>query len=57
MAIAGDHIVVKMDDSAGTLRTFAAGDINSVELGWSLPHYMPSLKRCNRFWGPTIAIS
>jgi hypothetical protein len=33
MAIAGDHIVVKMDDSGGTLRTFAAGDINSVELG------------------------
>jgi hypothetical protein len=33
MAIAGDHVVVKLDDSAGTLRTFAVGDINSVDLG------------------------
>jgi hypothetical protein len=33
MAISGDHIVVKMDDASGTLRTFAEGDINSVDLG------------------------
>jgi len=32
MAIAGDHVVVKLDDSSGTLRTFANGDINSVDL-------------------------
>jgi len=31
--LAGDHIVVKMDDAAGTLRTFADGDITSVEVG------------------------
>jgi hypothetical protein len=30
MAIAGDYIVVKMDDSGGTLRTFAGTDIISV---------------------------
>jgi hypothetical protein len=33
MALAGDHVVVKMDDSGGTLRTFADGDIISVDLG------------------------
>ena len=33
MALAGDHVIVKMDDSAGTLRTFANGDVKSVELG------------------------
>ena len=33
MALAGDHVVVKMDDSGGTLRTFADGDIMSVDLG------------------------
>src|SRR5690349_10014995 len=33
MALAGDQVVVKMDDSSGTLRTFANGDINSVDLG------------------------
>jgi hypothetical protein len=33
MAISGDHVVVKMDDSGGTLRTFANGDIRSVDLG------------------------
>jgi hypothetical protein len=33
MALSGDHIVVKMDDSGGTLRTFANGDIRSVDLG------------------------
>lgn len=32
MALAGDHIVVKLDDSGGTLRTFANGDIRSVDL-------------------------
>jgi hypothetical protein len=33
MALAGDHVVVKVDDSSGTLRTFANGDITSVDLG------------------------
>jgi len=32
MALAGDHVVVKMDDSGGTLRTFANGDITSVDV-------------------------
>lgn len=33
MALAGDHIIVKMDDSGGTLRQFDDGDITSVDLG------------------------
>jgi hypothetical protein len=33
MALAGDHIIVKLDDSSGTLRTFANGAITSVDLG------------------------
>jgi hypothetical protein len=33
MALSGDHVVVKMDDSGGTLRTFANGDVVSVDLG------------------------
>ena len=33
MAIAGDHVVVTMDDSGGTPREFASGDITSVDLG------------------------
>ncbi len=33
MAIAGDHVVVQIDDSGGTPRTFADGDIISVDLG------------------------
>ena len=33
MAIAGDHVIVKMDDSGGTPRQFANGDITSVDLG------------------------
>lgn len=32
-ALAGDHVRVKMDDAGGTLRTFADGDITSVDLG------------------------
>lgn len=32
MALAGDHIVVKLDDSSSTLRTFDTGDIKSVDL-------------------------
>lgn len=32
-ALAGDHVVVKMDDAGGTLREFAAGDITSIDLG------------------------
>ena len=33
MALSGDNVIVKMDDSGGTLRTFADGDIRSVDLG------------------------
>ena len=33
MALAGDHVVVIMDDSSGTPRQFADGDITSVDLG------------------------
>jgi hypothetical protein len=33
MSLAGDHVIVKMDDSSGTLRTFANGAITSVDLG------------------------
>lgn len=33
MALSGDHVVVKLDDSSGTLRQFEAGDIVSVDLG------------------------
>ncbi len=32
MALAGDHVVVRLDDTAGTLRTFANGDIISVDI-------------------------
>lgn len=32
-ALAGDHIVVKMTDTGSTERTFADGDITSVNLG------------------------
>ena len=33
MALSGDHVIVKMDDSSSTLRTFADGDIRSIDLG------------------------
>jgi len=33
MALAGDHVIVKLDDSGGTPRQFADGDITSVDLG------------------------
>lgn len=33
MALAGDHVIVKMDDSGGTPRQFANGDITSIDLG------------------------
>ena len=33
MALSGDHVIVKMDDSSGALRTFADGDIRSIDLG------------------------
>jgi len=33
MALAGDHVQVILDDSGGTPRTFADGDITSVDLG------------------------
>ncbi len=33
MALSGDHVIVKMDDSGGVLRRFADGDIRSLDLG------------------------
>ena len=33
MALSGDHVIVKMDDSGGVLRQFADGDIRSIDLG------------------------
>ena len=33
MALAGDHVLVQMDDSSDTLRTFDTGDIISIDLG------------------------
>ena len=33
MALAGDHVQVTLDDSSGTPRIFAAGDILSVDIG------------------------
>lgn len=38
-ALAGDHIVVIMDDSAGTPRTFDDGDINMVDLGMTFAQH------------------
>jgi len=39
MAIAGDHVIVKLDDSGGTPRQFADGDISSVDLGQTLDQH------------------
>lgn len=39
MALAGDHVVVTVDDAGGTPRTFAAGDIQSVDLGFTLDQW------------------
>ncbi|MBE2182652.1 MAG: hypothetical protein IAE89_04425 [Anaerolineae bacterium] len=39
MALAGDHVVVKMDDAGGTPREFAAGDIISVDLPLSYDQF------------------
>ena len=39
MAISGDHVVVKMDDSGGTLRQFDAGDISSIDLGQTFDQF------------------
>lgn len=33
MAISGDHVVVILDDASGSPRTFANGDIISIDLG------------------------
>lgn len=38
--LAGDHIVVKMDDNGGTLRTFEAGDIMSVDVPLTFKQHM-----------------
>lgn len=39
MALSGDHVIVKMDDSGGALRTFADGDIRSIDLGLSYDQF------------------
>src|SRR5688572_349892 len=39
MALAGDHIVVKLDDSVGSLHTFANGDIRSIDLGLTVDQH------------------
>ena len=39
MALSGDHVIVKMDDSGGTLRQFADGDIRSIDLGQSYDQF------------------
>lgn len=39
MALAGDHVVVKLDDSGGTLRTFANGDITAVDVPLSFDQH------------------
>lgn len=39
MALSGDHVIVKMDDSSGALRTFADGDIRSIDLGLSYDQF------------------
>ncbi len=39
MALSGDHVIVKMDDSGGTLRSFANGDIRSIDLGQSYDQF------------------
>ncbi len=38
-ALAGDHVVVKMDDSGGTLRRFDDGDIQSIDLGMNFDQH------------------
>jgi hypothetical protein len=39
MALAGEYVVVKLDDSSGTLRTFANGDITAVDLPQSFDQH------------------
>jgi hypothetical protein len=39
MALAGDHIVVKLDDSGGTPRQFAAGDIIAIDVPMTIDQY------------------
>jgi hypothetical protein len=39
MALAGDHVIVKLDDAAGTPRQFANGDITSVDLGMTFDQH------------------
>ena len=39
MALAGENVVVKLDDSGGTLRTFANGDILGIELPMANDQY------------------
>ncbi|MEL6524779.1 MAG: hypothetical protein AAFQ07_03620 [Chloroflexota bacterium] len=38
--LAGDHIIVKLDDNGGTLRTFADGDIISVNVPLTYKQHM-----------------
>jgi len=39
MALAGDHIIVKLDNSAGAPQQFASGDIIAVDLPVSVDQY------------------
>lgn len=39
MALSGDYIVVKMDDSGGNPQTFDEGDITSIDLGLTNDQY------------------
>ena len=39
MALAGDHIIVKLDDSSGTPRQLAAGDIIAVDVPMNSDQY------------------
>lgn len=39
MALAGDHIIVKLDDSDGTPQQFASGDIISIDLPQTVEQY------------------
>jgi hypothetical protein len=39
MALSGDHILIKLDDSSGTPRQFASGDVISVDLPLQADQY------------------
>jgi hypothetical protein len=39
MALAGDHVLVRLDDSSGTLRTLDTGSITMVDLGLTVDQH------------------